>query len=224
MRPVSHRPRSISSVTVRCHYSYRRSDLRPAAQPILVPHPLLPKRVRVKAPRLNRALKTKPRPSSARVPVALAFGVRPAPTQTGRASAAVPTPTRARSRWRTAPLPKMVNGSRRGEKGQCVLGLFRLYFSTTYISIYFCYACSMLSTKRQNATSQTISAGAYRLAPVAADRYYQPSTRQPLVLSRASAPIEISNRHWMRLEIAVTPTKHSVEVISNRHKNSVTTG
>jgi hypothetical protein len=31
----------------------------------------------------------------------------------------------------------------------------------------------------------------------------------------------LSNRHWMRLEIAVTHTKHSLDSISNRHKNSL---
>src|SRR6202044_1867022 len=31
----------------------------------------------------------------------------------------------------------------------------------------------------------------------------------------------ISNRNWMRLEIAVTPTKHSPEPISNRNKNTL---
>jgi hypothetical protein len=33
-------------------------------------------------------------------------------------------------------------------------------------------------------------------------------------------PAEISNRHWMRLEIAVTHTKHSPDPSSNRHKNT----
>ncbi len=34
----------------------------------------------------------------------------------------------------------------------------------------------------------------------------------------------ISNRHWMRLEIAATSTKHSLDLISNRHKNTVSWG
>src|SRR5580698_4177555 len=32
-------------------------------------------------------------------------------------------------------------------------------------------------------------------------------------------PAAISNRHWMRLEIAVTRRKQSPDLISNRHKN-----
>jgi|HubBroStandDraft_5_1064220.scaffolds.fasta_scaffold26787_2 hypothetical protein len=37
----------------------------------------------------------------------------------------------------------------------------------------------------------------------------------------ASVPNQISNRHWMRLEIAVTPRKQSPDPISNRHKNTL---
>src|SRR5580698_1883995 len=49
------------------------------------------------------------------------------------------------------------------------------------------------------------------------------SFRPPDALHPASptSPPQISNRHWMRLEIAVTHTKHSPDPISNRHKNTV---
>jgi hypothetical protein len=48
------------------------------------------------------------------------------------------------------------------------------------------------------------------------------SFRPPDALHPASptSPPQISNRHWMRLEIAVTHTKHSPDPISNRHKNT----
>jgi hypothetical protein len=36
----------------------------------------------------------------------------------------------------------------------------------------------------------------------------------------STAPLPISNRYWKLLEIAVTPTKHSPGLISNRYKNT----
>jgi hypothetical protein len=47
-----------------------------------------------------------------------------------------------------------------------------------------------------------------------------PGLPHPSPSARPSVP-PISNRHWMRLEIAVTPTTHSPEPISNRHKNTL---
>jgi hypothetical protein len=43
----------------------------------------------------------------------------------------------------------------------------------------------------------------------------------PLFLPSRSSQSRISNRHWMRLEIAVTHRKHSPDLISNRHKNTL---
>jgi hypothetical protein len=43
-------------------------------------------------------------------------------------------------------------------------------------------------------------------------------TRQPLI---PSSPLASSNRNWVRLEIAVTPTKQSPDHVSNRNKNTL---
>jgi hypothetical protein len=48
--------------------------------------------------------------------------------------------------------------------------------------------------------------------------------RRDLIRQPLTSATTISNRHSMRLEIAATPTKHSLDPISNRHKNTLFSG